>query len=251
MHLTLIWISLDVQRLTCKVALKFEFDRVLFYTITKNISTHSSQTLDLSFRCMSFCSKRHCKADILLTNPFIMLMSSSLEWSMLLSSMNSRWILIAARKAAYDKSGLTNRGKNLGKSADDTFVTLSISYLFCIPLARTVVMTGENSDNFTNNEMSLTAWKHKQTLQKLSLFESKHFVSFIHFALRFSSVRFFSIVVNILQYKIIEDGEFSIVIPSKSSKSITNFWRLLAGLLSWCSTLNLWESMFTFKVKIS
>ena len=83
---------------------------------------------------------------------------------MLLSAMSSCWISIAARKAAYDKSGSKNTGKNLGKPADDTFVTLSISCLCCIPLARTVVMTGENSDNFTNNEMSLTAWNHKQTL---------------------------------------------------------------------------------------
>ena len=78
--------------------------------------------------------------------------------------MNPCWISIAARKAAYDRSGLTNMRKNLGKSADDTFVTLLKLYLCCIPLARTVVVTGENSDNFTNNEMSLTAWKHKQTM---------------------------------------------------------------------------------------
>ena len=78
--------------------------------------------------------------------------------------MNPCWILIAARKAVYDRSGLTNMRKNLGKSADDTFVTLLESYLCCIPLARTVVMTGKNSDNFINNEMSLTAWEHKQTL---------------------------------------------------------------------------------------
>ena len=61
------------------VVLKFEFDQDLFYTITENMSTCSIQTLDLSFCHMSFSPKTHYKADIPLTNSFILLMSSSLE----------------------------------------------------------------------------------------------------------------------------------------------------------------------------
>ena len=89
-------ISLDFQRSTCKVALKPKFEQDLFHVITENISTYSIQTLDLLFCHVSFSSKAHCKVDILLTNSFISLMSSSLEWSMLhVCSMNSSWISIA------------------------------------------------------------------------------------------------------------------------------------------------------------